>query len=174
MAMQTNLQQEDHPQIVHDIVAHWDTVCAYCTRVMSGRPNAFVQAQDITQETMIKAIKFHANFRSESKLSSWLIKIARRTMVDRYRRYGRRDDVLVSLDAMSPSEEPFDLPAELELAAARKEAARRLLGLNPELRETMRLHFQDLPQKQIGKLTKTKEKTVKTRIHRGLIKLRQQ
>jgi RNA polymerase sigma-70 factor (ECF subfamily) len=59
------------------------------------------EAEDLTQETFLRAIKKLSTLQDESKLSSWLYRIATNLCHDRFRQLSRRKDS-VSLDA------PFD------------------------------------------------------------------
>ena len=55
-------------------------------------------ADDLTQETYLRALRGLRTFRGETAARVWLLTIARRTVVDHFRRQGRRPPVTASLD----------------------------------------------------------------------------
>jgi RNA polymerase sigma-70 factor (ECF subfamily) len=55
-------------------------------------------ADDLTQETYLRALRGLRSFRGETAARVWLLTIARRTVVDHFRRQGRRPPVTASLD----------------------------------------------------------------------------
>jgi RNA polymerase sigma-70 factor, ECF subfamily len=56
------------------------------------------QADDLTQETYLRALRGVRTFRGQCAARVWLLSIARRTVVDNFRRQGRRPAVVASLD----------------------------------------------------------------------------
>lgn len=57
------------------------------------------QADDLTQETYLRALRGVRTFRGDTAARVWLLSIARRAVVDHFRRQGRRPVVGASLDA---------------------------------------------------------------------------
>lgn len=57
-------------------------------------------ADDLTQETYLRALKGLRAFRGETAARVWLLTIARRTVVDHFRKQGRRPVVSTHLDAV--------------------------------------------------------------------------
>ncbi|MGQ0463997.1 MAG: sigma-70 family RNA polymerase sigma factor [Sporichthyaceae bacterium] len=57
------------------------------------------QADDLTQETYLRALRGLRTFRGDTAARVWLLSIARRAVVDHFRRQGRRPAVGASLDA---------------------------------------------------------------------------
>lgn len=47
-------------------------------------------AQDLTQNTVVKALRFHSNFREGTYIKAWLLTILRNTFINEYRRKARR------------------------------------------------------------------------------------
>lgn len=56
-------------------------------------------ADDLTQETYLRALKGLRAFRGDTAARVWLLTIARRTVVDHFRKQGRRPVVSTHLDA---------------------------------------------------------------------------
>lgn len=137
------------------------------------------QAEDIAQETFVKAWKALGRFDPERKFSSWLFKIAHNTALDALRRRGEEP---LSLDApFGAEEEPPELPADpaaenpLRVALGR-EAGRVLeqaLGeLRPAYREILLLRFgEELAYEEIAEVTGLPLGTVKVHLFRARAEL---
>lgn len=134
-------------------------------------------AEDLTQETFVKAYRNLAAYDAERKLSSWLFKIAHNATIDHLR---RREVETVPLDASPDDEERPGLdrrladPAERgpDLAVGRGELARALEAavgsLRPEYREVVLMRFaEDLSYQEIAEATGLPLGTVKTHLHRA-------
>lgn len=75
------------------------------------------QADDLTQETYLRAIPALAGFRGEASALTWVLAIARRVAADAIRRSGRRRRLLRSLTpAAAPAGEPT-MPVDLLLSS---------------------------------------------------------
>ena len=59
------------------------------------RPDA---CEDVVQETMIKALRHLSTYRGEAALFTWLCQIGRNEVSNYFRRHGRKEEMLVSLD----------------------------------------------------------------------------
>lgn len=132
------------------------------------------QAEDLTQETFIKAFKNLHRFDLQRKLSSWLFKIANNCAID-FLRLARPKTV--PLEAQGPDQESWEvLPAPEEEGpdrrAERSEVARALdaaLGrLGPRYRQILLLRFQHaMAYHEIAEVTGLKMGTVKIQLHRA-------
>ncbi|HEX2163745.1 MAG TPA: sigma-70 family RNA polymerase sigma factor [Thermoanaerobaculia bacterium] len=134
-------------------------------------------AEDLTQETFVKAYRNLAAYDAERKLSSWLFKIAHNATIDHLR---RREVETVPLDASPDDEERPGLDRRLadrtargpDLAVGRGELARALEAavaeLRPEYREVVLMRFaEDLSYQEIALATGLPLGTVKTHLHRA-------
>lgn len=132
-------------------------------------------AEDLTQESLIKAFRALDTFDPERKLSSWLFKIAHNTTLDHLR---RRSLDTVSLEpgedeapdrrsswADPRAENPEHRAAMGDLAQAIEDA---LDELRPEYREVVVLRYQEgLAYHEIAEILDLPMGTVKTHIHRS-------
>lgn len=137
------------------------------------------QAEDLAQETFVKAWKALGRFDAERKFSSWLFKIAHNSALDALRRRGEEP---LSLDApVGPEEEPRELPADpaaenpLRVALGR-EAGRvleeALRELRPAYREILLLRFgEELAYEEIAEVTGLPLGTVKVHLFRARAEL---
>ena len=132
-------------------------------------------AEDLAQETLIKAHRAIATFDRRRKFSSWLFKIAHNTAIDHLRRKRpptvpietEEEDRLDPLALLrSPdSQSPEARARGRDLAEALQEA---LMGLRPDYREAILLRFQQgLPYDEISAILDLPLGTVKTHLHRA-------
>ncbi|HUO86522.1 MAG TPA: sigma-70 family RNA polymerase sigma factor [Thermoanaerobaculia bacterium] len=133
-------------------------------------------AEDLTQESFVKAYRNLASYDPQRKFSSWLFKIAHNTTIDHLR---RRDVDTVPLEA-SPDDERPGLDLRLadpstrgpEVEAGRGELAAALeaavASLRPEYREVVLMRFaEDIAYQDIAEVTGLPLGTVKTHLHRA-------
>jgi RNA polymerase sigma-70 factor (ECF subfamily) len=141
-------------------------------------------AEDLSQETFIKALNAIDSYRPEYKFSSWIFKIANNAAIDQIRRRGL--DTL-SLDgsphATTPDEieatalqvssrglSPLEALESSELGGQIEQAIGRL---RPEYRSCILLrHVEGLAYEEIAELMNLPLGTVKTYIHRARNELR--
>ena len=107
-------------------------------------------AEELTQETMFRAVMNIETFRGECRMSAWLCQIAKHL----YYAQRRRDRSTVSLEEASLPEEVGEDPAaalhDRELA---EEILKRLHALEEPYKEVFLLHaLGDVPLKQISRL----------------------
>jgi RNA polymerase sigma-70 factor, ECF subfamily len=132
-------------------------------------------AQELAQDTFVKAFGALARYDASHKLSSWLFKIAHNTTIDHLR---RRQPQTVSLSepeegepglAGRLSDESSPTPEAEVLRGDLGRALDRALGeLRPEYREVMVLRFREgLAYEEIAAVTSLPLGTVKTHIHRA-------
>ena len=141
-------------------------------------------AEDLSQETFVKALNAIESYRPEYKLSSWLFKIANNAAIDHLRR--RELDTLslegsphaVTPDAMEATalqigdraENPLDIVEAKELGG---EIERAIALLRPEYRACILLrHVDGRAYEEIAEMLDLPLGTVKTYIHRARNELR--
>ncbi|MDR6227602.1 sigma-70 family RNA polymerase sigma factor [Desmospora profundinema] len=140
------------------------------------------EAEDITQETILRVYSHLNRFRNGHRFSSWIYRIARNLCIDRLRKkqadihldsswgIGSERDWYQRLPVGGPS------PEECLLAEEEKNELRRALKRLPaNYRSVMHLRYmKQLPLADIGKILRLPVNTVKTRVHRGREALRNQ
>ena len=134
-------------------------------------------AEDVTQETFIKAWKKIDTYRIGENFKTWLFSVARNTAIDMLRK--RRQTVFsdieteeISLSEIVPDSEP--LADELFAKGQDTEFLNRCLEkLTPEARDILLLHYtNDFTFDQIGKILGKPLNTVKSIHRRALLNLR--
>jgi RNA polymerase sigma-70 factor, ECF subfamily len=142
-------------------------------------------AEDLSQETFVKALNAIESYRPEFKFSSWIFKIANNAAIDHLR---RRELDTLSLDGSPHAETPEAMQATALQIGARQESpldaveAKELGGaietaigmLRPEYRSCILLrHVEGRAYEEIAEMLDLPLGTVKTYIHRARNELRQ-
>jgi RNA polymerase sigma-70 factor (ECF subfamily) len=142
-------------------------------------------AEDLAQETFVKALSAIESYRPEFKFSSWIFKIANNAAIDHLR---RRELDTLSLDGSPHAETPEAVEATALQIGDRQESpldaveARELGGqieqaiarLRPEYRSCILLrHVEGRAYEEIAEILNLPLGTVKTYIHRARNELRQ-
>lgn len=122
-------------------------------------------AEEITQETMLRALLHLSGYRPEARFSTWLAAIALNLWRNTRRRAGR----IVPWDEV-PEPAAADDPAE---AAVQWEVRSLLAALPPEKRIVLVLkHYEDLTYEEIAAMLRCPIGTVRSRLHDGIAILR--
>jgi RNA polymerase sigma-70 factor (ECF subfamily) len=142
-------------------------------------------AEDLAQETFVKALNAIESYRPEFKFSSWIFKIANNAAIDHLR---RRELDTLSLEGSPHAETPEAVEATALQIGDRQESpldaveARELGGqieqaigqLRPEYRSCILLrHVEGRAYEEIAEILNLPLGTVKTYIHRARNELRQ-
>jgi RNA polymerase sigma-70 factor, ECF subfamily len=135
-------------------------------------------ARDLTQETFLRAYRGLSTFKSEARFSSWLYQIALNLCRDRLRQ--KKGRTLVGLDDLDPTTAArIDriAPTAHEQVEAR-DLSRLVSGAMAELPEEQRevivlKEYQGLTFQEIADLMRVPVSTVKTRLYRGLVQMRE-
>jgi RNA polymerase sigma-70 factor, ECF subfamily len=142
-------------------------------------------AEDLSQETFVKALNAIESYRPEFKFSSWIFKIANNAAIDHLR---RRELDTLSLDGSPHAETPEAMQATALQIGTRQESpldvveAKELGGaieaaigrLRPEYRSCILLrHVEGRAYEEIAEILDLPLGTVKTYIHRARNELRQ-
>jgi len=157
-------------------------VFALTVRMIGNR----AEAEDLAQEVFVQVFKTIGSFRGESKLSTWIYRIAinltkNRTKYLRVRHTAQQEE-LENAEQRGPLaesgggratsiERPDDLAAGRQLEQIVQQA---IVALEPSFRECLVLRdIEDLSYEEIGAITALPEGTVKSRIHRARAQLKE-
>ena len=140
--------------------------------------------EELCQDAFMRAYRYLDGFRFESKLSTWLARIARNTCLNHQE---KKDMPLYADEAPSPEGDPPDArtalnrvpdPAE-DVAATTEDRQRRDLvrkgidALSEHYRTALTLyHLEGMSVSQISEVTDNPEGTVKSHLYRGRKKLK--
>ena len=128
-------------------------------------------AQDLTQETFIKALQRQDQLKDELKAANWLSRIATNTALDFLRRHGRVTHC--ELDA-APQQSSGDTPEQIVLRAEHHEyLADGLRLLSPRERAALLLRdVEGLPAEEVAKRLDCSKATVRSHIANARTKFR--
>jgi len=172
----TKRRSQEFEQLVLD---HMDMLYAVALRLTRNPADA----QDLTQNTVVKALRFHDKFKKGTYIKAWLLTILRNTFINDYRRKARRP-TLVELSGSEPSQ---DVSPEPEVNyEPRERTGRNLLELlDDEVKhavETLPQDFrqavimadlEDMSYKEIAEAMDCPLGTVMSRLYRGRKLLRE-
>jgi RNA polymerase sigma-70 factor (ECF subfamily) len=140
-------------------------------------PGCEAEAEDVTQEVFVRAYRSLPSFRGESRLSTWIYRLAFNLAVDHRRRLGRRredgdPDRAEALPDSAPAGDPYRAARQDE----RSRAVRRALArVSEERRAVLHLHYwMGHTVAEIGELLGLPAGTVKSHLHRAREALREE
>lgn len=120
-------------------------------------------AEDVTQDTFVKAWRHLASFRPENQFSTWLLTIARRTALNHLR--ARRPTEALTEQAEPVTESPRDTATSREHAESVWQLARRL---KPDQYEVLWLCYgEGFAVKEIARIMNTNSIRVRVLLHRA-------
>lgn len=135
-------------------------------------------AQDVTQETFLKAFQGMDTLKDGSKLGAWLGTIATRTAIDYLRKIKRRNDVV--LEDVYNDEDHFDheMPSiedKIEFQFLEKIIQKNIQVLEPpSYREVLLLRYEyGLQDKEIAEALGISVAAAKGRLHRARKRLKE-
>ena len=131
-------------------------------RVCMGYVNDYDQARDLTQETFIAVWQNLSTFRNESKISTWIFRIATNICLRAIEKSKRVKivDLPLDLSVKNPMQEQREQEEKLQF----------LYDSIAELEETERLIIslvlEDVPQAEIAEIVGLSSVNVRVKIHR--------
>jgi len=156
-----------------EMLGHLDTLYAVASRMTRGSN----EAEDLVQDTVVKAMRAQNQFEQGTNLKAWLLRILTNTFINRYRRGGMERDLFESPSAdpladgwvgaatmrgvRDPETQALKPIVEAELMAALDE-------LPPDFRLAVILSdVEELSYKEIADVMGCPIGTVMSRLHRG-------
>lgn len=179
------VSKPDAERIIEGIAGNRPLVLKICRQFLRGKPGAETLAEDVAQETIMKAIKHAGDFRGKegAELTNWLRRIARNTIFDHFRLQKRRPQADLGTDVeniLSGAGREKDLIAALDAEKKILDVEKAVEELKEKnlLAETdqsiLSLHYNEgLSTKEIAEKLHMKEGTVKSRLFRVIEKLRE-
>ena len=139
-------------------------------RVLGEKGNRAL-AEDLAQETFVKAFRKLAAFDTTRRLSSWLFRIAHNTAIDALRR--SRSQSIPAAAAAEREVAPDELaapsfPDPVETQALGQALEHALRQLRPEFRAAIMLRYEEgLPFDEIAHVLGVPEPTARSHVHRA-------
>lgn len=134
------------------------------------RMGAYMDAEDLAQETFIRVYKFRDRYRPTAKFTSFLYTVARHVWLDLLRQARKREELTRRLEQEGPRSSDGGHPA----ARLKMDVDTALRRLPEKLRSVMVLSFyQGLKYEEIAGILRIPEGTVKSRVFLALNRLKE-
>ena len=185
---------EDEPRFVKRLIARDEQAFSELVRAYERRVFALVvrmignsaEAEELAQDVFVQVFKAIGTFRGESKLSTWIYRIAINICKNRSKylkvRHANEQEELAAIEERLPPpdarrsnvaqvERPDEMMAGKQVERIVQQA---ILQLEPSFRECLVLRdVEDLSYEEIESITGLPAGTVKSRIHRARSQLKQ-
>lgn len=174
------LRDRDEQAFRELMVEHRDKVYNLTLRMLGNR----AEAEDVAQEVFIQVFKTIDTFREESKLSTWLYRVAVNLCKNRIKYLARRQDrnkdqldetteAAASSAAAAPGGPPPRPDRAVEGAQIERVLQEAIATLDEDHRVLVVLRdVEDLSIEEICAITGLPDGTVKSRLHRARLQLR--
>jgi len=164
-ALIKRVRKDDDQQAFAALVRRYQSRLRYSLRQLTDYDESL--ADDLAQETFIKAYMNLHQFRSDAQFFTWLYRIAWRSFADYYRRQKPEQ-----VPGTSSDPEPSYTTQERD--NLHMDFAKALMNFGPEQRMVLHLHFQrEFTHQDIARIMDCPLGTVKSHIQRGRVKLQQ-
>lgn len=156
----------------------------YLTRLVGAS-----EAEDLTQEVFMKVSKAQENFRKESKLFTWIYRIATNAAIDRMRNPSWQRELIKEQESFLITEDNIEFVDKgeglstnkflLEEQVIHKETNECIRGVIERLPEDYRIivilsELGGLKNKEIAEILELNINVVKVRLHRGKTRLKKE
>ncbi len=151
-----------------EALPHLDTVYRVALRLAGDQS----EAEDLTQETMLKAYRSWHQYKSGTNVKAWLLTILRHTFINQYRK-AKRTGPTVDVDQIESytvfhQVQEVDPEGRFFEQIVDEEVLRAIDGLPEEFRETLVLSdMEQLSYAEISEITTVPIGTVKSRLFRA-------
>ena len=152
------------------MVPHMDVLYNYGLYLTGDRE----AANDLLQETYLKAFRFFEKFEPGTNAKAWLYRIMRNTFINEYRRVKRLPDLVqydeqISAYQMLPrDEEKTELRKQINGELFEDEIAGAIASLPEKFKSVIVLRdVEDLPYEEIAEALEIPVGTVRSRLHRA-------
>ena len=156
-----------------EAMSHLTTLLAVGSRLTRST----AEAEDLVQDTLLKALRAKEHFTPGSNMRAWLLRILTNTFINRYRRGGLERSVLDGPDADPLADgwigaSTMEAMRDPESRAMRALLEKEIVAALDELPEEFRLavvlsDVEELSYKEISEIMGCPIGTVMSRLHRG-------
>ncbi len=167
------------PEFDELVLSHIDMMYAVAMKLTRNAADA----EDLTQNTIVKALRFHDKFREGSYIKAWLLTILRNTFINEYRRKVRRPSQVPLTGAEPAPETSPDPKVQFDPKGRRYEDVLELLDdkvrraieeLPDDFRDAVIMaDIEDKSYKEIADIMDRPIGTVMSRLFRGRKLLRE-
>lgn len=136
--------------------------------------NDAAKSEDLVQDVFYRLLKYRHTYRGDGKFIYWMYSVAKNTLIGSMRKK-KLVDKGDNEKEVARQADPERNAEDLLIASERKQLLRRAMQeLSPEKKEAIVLSkFQGLKYQEIAQLSNCTENTIKSRVHRGLMDLKE-
>lgn len=173
MAKSARKTEHERSHFEADARPHLDNLYSAALRLTRSQ----VDAEDLVQDTLVRAYRFYDRFEAGTNFKAWLLRIQMNTFVNRYRRAVREREVLDGPMAMPVGEGVMGRATMRGLTDPEGDAQRKLVaheitrafdGLTEDARAMVLLaDVEELSYKEIAEIVGCPIGTVMSRLHRA-------
>ena len=165
-----------HEEFQREAVPHMDILYNYALRMTGDQDDA----DDLLQETYLKAYRFWDKYEKETNIRAWLFRIMKNSYINRYRKETKEPDT-VDYDKIQnyystirdESADPNDLQEKIFGGLFEDNVAQALESLPEDFRTVVILcDIEGLTYEEIAEFVDCPIGTVRSRLHRGRKMLR--
>jgi RNA polymerase sigma-70 factor, ECF subfamily len=169
------MSSRDRQAFQEEAVPHLDALYGTALRMTKSESDA----EDLIQETMLKAYRYFDKYEKGTNCKAWLFKIMTNTFINRYRKKQKRKEYLIDDDhrplqerAEAPEHTPFldhyESEEQIYFRMFGDEVKRALEGMPVDFRMVVILaDLQDFAYKEIAEIMDCPIGTVMSRLYRG-------
>ena len=169
------MNSRDREAFQREAVPHLDALYGTALRMTKSESDA----EDLIQETMLKAYRYFDKYEKGTNCKAWLFKIMTNTFINRYRKKQKRKEFLIDDDyrplqeraeapAHTPFHESYESEEQLYFKMFGDEVKRALEELPVDFRMVVLLaDLQDFAYKEIAEIMECPIGTVMSRLYRG-------
>lgn len=167
-----------HSEFEQEALPHMDILYNYALR-MTGNPD---DANDLVQETFLKAYRFWDKYEKGTNIRAWLFRIMKNSYINRYRKETKEPET-VDYDEIQnfynsiryESSDQNDLQEKIFGGLLEDDVARAIEALPEDFRTVVILcDIEGLSYEEIAEFVDCPVGTVRSRLHRGRKMLRAQ
>lgn len=169
--MTTTSEEQRHKEFEAEALPHMDVLYSFALRT-TGNPD---DAQDLLQETFMKAFRFWDKYEKGTNIRAWLFRIMKNSYINRYRKESREPDKVDYEDVenfynsiRADSTDSNDLQEHLFGNMLGDEVTMALQKLPEEFRTVVILcDIEGYTYEEIAEFIDSPIGTVRSRLHRG-------
>ncbi len=175
-AFAKNRLPADHEDFEREAIPHMDILYNYALRMTSNADDA----DDLVQETYLKAYRFWDKYQKGTNIRAWLFRIMKNSYINRYRKETKEPDTVDYNDIQNfyktiryASADPNDLEEKIFGGLLSDDVARAIESLPEDFRTVVILcDIEGLSYDEIAEFVDCPIGTIRSRLHRGRKMLR--